>query len=150
MDIATLAATITGSFLLPYFKLGVEKLIEGAGKKFGEKAAEHTGKIAHSVVDRVAHQFESGSDKTALQLFRENPDEMEPMIRKLLATKLEANAELTKELTELVNSPSPDGSGSGAQIMGATIAGILDARNQNLTNARNVTQAGVIVGQPPK
>jgi hypothetical protein len=149
VDFASLAVTLVSSFLLPYIKIGAEKLTEGLGENIGKAAAEHTTGIAKRVWERVSGLFESQKEHTALELFKENPEELTGLIEKMLRQKLEASPSLAEELSGMINAPGPDGTSSGAQIMHAGIAGILDASRANFRGAHGITLAGVIVGEPP-
>ena len=43
IDLALLATTVVTSFLVPYAKVGLEKIAEGAGTQVGENAGEYGG-----------------------------------------------------------------------------------------------------------
>lgn len=156
LDIALLATTVATSFLVPYVKVGLEKIAEGAGKQVGEKAGEYVADLTGKLWGRVKSVFSSPEDQTVLTLFEKNPDEMQAMMIKALQEKLTQDPALAQQLADLIDQPGPDGTSTGAQIMNAGIAGIADLRGANLSHAQNLNIAGVILDdvsppdQPPE
>jgi hypothetical protein len=149
IDTAVLATTIASSFLLPYVKIGVEKLAEGMAENVGKAAANHATALAKKVWERVNGLFKSQKEQNTLELFKENPDELKGLMEKILRQKLEEDKSLAQELSDMINAPGPDGTSTGAQIMNAGIAGVLDARGANFANASGMNLAGVMLGNPP-
>ncbi len=145
IEVAALATTVVTSFLLPYVKLGVEKISEGVAGKLGDAAAQHAAGLAQKIWDRVTGVFGSEKDKMALELFRDDPEDLQARMVKVLRQKLEEDPALARELAEWINSPGPDGKSTGAQIMNAGTAGILDARGANFSGAQGVRLAGVMI-----
>src|SRR5215213_7300903 len=122
MVIETLAATVVAQVLLPYVKEGAAKIGEAAALKFGEAAGQHAVEVAQKTWARVKFVFSSGKDRITLEQFQELPEEAAPLVEGILKRKLQEDNQLAEELDKLVNSPDPDGKGSGAQIIGATYA----------------------------
>ncbi len=147
IDIALLVTTVVTSFLVPYAKVGLEKIAEGAGKKVGEKAGDYVADLTSKLWNQVKSAFSSAKDKPVLILFEENPDEMKDMLVKALQEKVEQDPNLAQSLANLVNAPGPDNQRNGAQIMNAGIAGIVDLTGANLTNAQNFTISGVTINK---
>lgn len=151
IDIAVLAATVVSSFLFPYVKMGAEEIFKGASQKVGEGAALRAKEITEKVWQRVKSIFSSEEDRTVLSQFERRPDAARSLIQDVLREKLEQNSSLADELHKLINTPGPEGSSTGAQIMHAYIAGVADLRNANLSNAHDIEIAGVKLGEfPPK
>lgn len=147
MDInaPALATTIVTSFLLPYLKLGLEKIGEKVTEKLGGAAADQAVSVTKKVWDRVKSAFSSKQDQYILKEFEEDPEAAKPLIEAKLKKKLEQDPSLAEDLHQLVNTSGPEGSSTGAQIMNAHIAGILDARGANFSNSSKVKLAGVMI-----
>jgi hypothetical protein len=132
IEIAALAATVVSSFLLPYVKLGAKKLAEEVTEQTSSAAADHVTRTSSALWDRVRGIFTDEKEKTTLELFEADPDGLAATVERVLAEKLRSDETLAAELSELVEAQSPDGSGTGAQIMNATIAGIIDLRSAKI------------------
>ena len=145
IDLAIIATTAVTSFLVPYAKAGLEKIATAVTEKVSEQAGEYAKELTGKVWNLVTFAFSSPKEQTTLELFQENPDEMQEMLIKKLQEKLTQDPGLAQSLAELINQPSPDGATTGAQIMNAGIAGIADLRGANLSNAQNMTIGGVIL-----
>ena len=146
IDSTALAASVVSSFLLPYVKLGAEKLSEEMGKTLGNVSAEYASGVVKRLWERVKAVFSSDDEKTVLAQFEKRPDAAKALVESILQEKLGQDSRLAQELMELINTPGPDGKSTGAQIMQAGIAGIVDARGANFTHASGVTISGVTVG----
>jgi hypothetical protein len=142
VDIAVVAGVVVSKFLAPYVKLGAERLADEVSERFSDSAAEHVSELSESLWTRVKGLFSSEKEQTTLELFEQDPEGLEASVERILREKLDANPALAEELAGLVDSPSPDGSGTGAQIMSATIAGIFDARGATIHGGK---QAGVLI-----
>jgi hypothetical protein len=149
IELATLAATVVGSFLLPYAKAGIAKIAEGitgtAGKAAAEQVAETTGRIW----DRVRSVFSSEGEKFTLSEFEKDPDAGKGMVESILKRKFEADTVLAKEIADLVNKTGPDGKSTTAQIMNAGVAGILVASG-DFSHSTGARLAGVMMETPEK
>lgn len=149
LDLAALATTVVSSFLWPYAKKGLEKIGEEVGKNVSESAAKHAVSLTEKIWARVEGLFQTPKEKTALELFQDDPNEMKGKVEKMLREKLEQDEAAAKELSEMANAPGPDGATTGAQIMQAGIAGIADLRQAHIAGSGNVV-AGVIYGGTPQ
>ena len=151
IDLAVVATTAVTTFLVPYAKAGIEKITTAVTEKVGEKAAEYAGELIGKVWDLVKSAFSSPKEQATIELFEENPDEMQAMMIKTLHEKLAQDPTLAQQLVNLMNQPGPDGTSTGAQIMNAGIAGIADLRGADLSHAQNLDIAGVMLGDtsPP-
>ena len=147
MIIETLAATVVAQVLLPYVKEGATKIGEVAAQKFGEAAGEHAVEVAQKTWARVKSAFSSDKEKVTLEQFQELPDEAAPLVEGILKKKFQEDSQLAEELDELVNSPDPDARGTGAQIIGATYAGIVDLRSATISGS-NAEITGLKVNRP--
>ena len=145
IDPGPLTNTIVTTFLLPYAKLGLEKFGEAMMEKLGETAAEPLIATTKKIWQRVKTAFGSEEEKATLAQFEKRPEAAQPLIEALLKEKLEQDATLAQELTELVHAPMPGSTSTGAQIMQAAIAGILDLRGANFAGASHVRLAGVMI-----
>jgi hypothetical protein len=146
LDLAVLATTAVSSFLLPYAKIGVQKLVEGMAGQVGKSTAEYGVGVAKQVWERVKAAFSSDDDQAAIEQFEKRPDAAKGLIEAVLKEKLEQDPVFAQELDKLVNGPGPDGKTSGAQIMHAGIAGIVDVRGANFMSSHGVYITAVQVG----
>lgn len=149
IDLLALATTAVTTFLAPYAKTGLEKLTSAFSERLGAQAADYASQLTGKVWTLVTGAFSTPKEQTTLELFRENPDEMQALLVKQLHEKLRQDATLAQSLDDLIHQPGPDGASSGAQIMQAGIAGIADLRGANLAQAQNLTIGGVIMGDKP-
>jgi predicted RNase H-like nuclease (RuvC/YqgF family) len=133
IEIAALAATVVANYLLPYVKVGVEKIAEVATDKFSSVAAEHVTETTKKLWQKITSVFDSPDEKKTLERFEKDPERMAGSLEVILEEKLQQNEELARELEELVDARSPDGAGTGAQIMSATVAGIIDLRQARVS-----------------
>ncbi len=143
LDIAALAVTVVTSFLVPYAKIGIEKLAEGLGEKLGEQAAEQGAGALKKVWERVKGVFKAEDEKPVWTQFEKRPEAGQGMVQEMLKEKLEQEPVLAQELSDLVHAPLPGGASAGAQITNADIAAILDLRSADFSHAQNVRLVGV-------
>ncbi|CAN5838425.1 hypothetical protein BH10CHL1_BH10CHL1_48280 [soil metagenome] len=148
IDLLALATTTVTTFLLPYAKTGLEKIASAFTEHIGAQAADFASELTGKVWKLATTAFSAPKEQTTLELFREDPDEMQGMLIKKLHEKLAQDPALAQTLADLINQPGPDGATTGAQIMHAGIAGIADLRGANLSNAQVMTIAGVVMGNP--
>ena len=149
IDIAVLATTLITSFVVPYLKLGVEKIAEELTGKVSEAAAEQATGLTKKVWNRVKAAFSSEGEQFTLLQLKDNPEAAKPLVESILKKKLEEDTSLAQELQSLIQTPLGGGSSTGAQIMNAHIAGIVDARGANFAGAHGVDIAGVKIGSVP-
>lgn len=133
MDPATLAATVTSQVLLPYIKEGATKLASTVGATFGNAVGQHAVETAAKVWERVKSAFTSERDAATLEDFKEHPEDSKNLLQTKLELKLRQDSDLAAELTRFVTSTSPDGKSSGAQVIGATYAALVDARGATIS-----------------
>lgn len=145
IDPGPLTNTIVTTFLLPYAKLGLQKFGEAMIEKMGETAAEPLIATTKKIWQRVKTAFGSDEEKATLAQFEKRPEDAQALIAALLKEKLMQDAALTRELAELVHAPVPGSTSTGAQIMQAAVAGILDLRGANFSGASHVRLAGVMI-----
>lgn len=145
--IAGLATTVVSSILLPYIKDGAVKMAERITNSAGSAASEYTVQFAEKIWNKVKSAFTSDAEKVTLTQFEERPEAAKPLVEDMLKEKLQQDDQLAKELEALVASKSPTGQ-TGAQIIGATYAGILDMHGATVSGAGNVF-AGLNIGHPP-
>lgn len=142
-----LATTVVTTFLLPYLKLGGETIAKKIAERVGGAAADEAVNVTQKIWDRVKAAFSSERDQHVLSEFENDPEAAQHLIEAKLKRKLEQDPSLAGDLHQLVNAPGPDGVSTGAQIMKAHIAGMLDARGANFSNASNLKLAGVMIGE---
>jgi|SRR6516164_8495314 hypothetical protein len=133
MVIEALATAVVGQILVPYLKEGAKKIADEASKKFGESAGHYAVDLAGKVWDRVKASFTSDRDKYTVEDFQKKPEAAKALMEDKLLEKLQNDPKLAEELQKLVNAQSPDGKTTGAQIIGATYAGIVDARGATIS-----------------
>jgi hypothetical protein len=145
MVLETLAATVVGEILVPYLKEGAKKIAEEASKRFGDSAGKYAADLAGKVWDRVKASFTSDREKNTVADFEEKPEEAKSLMASRLRDKLQSDPKLAGDLEKLVNTQSPDGKSTGAQIIGATYAGIADARGATISGG---VVAGIVLPPP--
>jgi regulator of sigma D len=133
IELGALATTVVGQILVPYLKEGAKKIADEASKKFGESAGHYAADLAGKIWDRVKATFTSDREKNTVADFQEKPEDAKDLMVAKLREKLQNDPKLAEELQKLVNAQSPDGKGTGAQIIGATYAGIVDARGATIS-----------------
>ncbi|MCP4345896.1 MAG: hypothetical protein GY795_10270 [Desulfobacterales bacterium] len=149
IDIAALATTTVTQFLMPYAKAGLDKIAKSVAELVSPEAAEYAGELTTKVWDTVTGAFSSPKEQSTLELFQDDPDEMQGMLTKKLLEKLDQEGGLAQTLSDLINEPGPDGASTGVQIMNAGIAGVVDLRGADLSHAQGTVVTGVNVGDKP-
>ncbi len=149
IDIAALATTTVTRFLMPYAKAGLEKIAKSVADLVSPEAGEYAGELTTKVWDVVTGALSSPKEQSALELFQDDPEEMQDMLTKKLREKLEQESSLAQTLSDLINEPGPGGAGTGAQIMNAGIAGIADLRGADFSHSQRAVVTGVSVGDKP-
>lgn len=147
IDVAILAATVVTSFLLPFVKMGAEKIGEKVTEKVSQVSGEHVAGLAKKAWGLVTKTFSSKEEKGTLTQFEKRPDAAKALVEAILKEKLEKDSKLARELDGLVNAESPDGKGTGAQIMDAAIAGIVDMRGAHISGLSHEI-SGVSIKHP--
>jgi hypothetical protein len=149
IDLVALAATVVGSYLVPYLTMGAEKMGEELAGSVGASAASHLTEASKNIWERVKAAFSSDREGQALTQLREFPDEGGPeFVQTILLRKLEKDPRLARELHELVEAASPDGGAtSGARVMQSSgIVNLLDARGADFSHSQHARVAGAIYG----
>lgn len=147
MDPMTLAATVVGSFLVPLLKQGARKLGEALSGAAGEPGSQELVQTADTLLARVEAIFTAPDEREALDAFRKFPDDMQQRLQRLLQQRLESDESLRAELEGLVQKPVGAGASTGAQIMNAQYAAVVDLRGAKVSRA-NVVGMNVGVPQP--
>lgn len=127
IEVAVLAAGVVANFLVPYARMGAEKIAEAIANKASQAAADQTAGIAAQVWNRIKSAFDSDADKAVLQQFEQRPEEAKPLVEAMLKEKLEQDSQLRQDLEKLTTAPVQGGSGNSMQIMADTV-GVADAR----------------------
>jgi hypothetical protein len=142
LDVATLAATVVSSVLLPYIKDGAAKLAETVTEKAGKGMGEYAADMAGKVWDKVKSAFSSPSEKVVLDEFENKPEAASGLVEAKLKEKLEQDVALAQEIEKLVNAKAPGGQSTGAQIIGSSYVGLLDMRGANVSGSQNTFTGG--------
>jgi predicted glycosyltransferase len=142
LDIALLATTVVAKFLLPFVQDGVKAVRDAVTQKVSNQAADEVTKVQQELFDKVNHVFTDGDEQKALDLFKKKPDKAAALVEEYLRDRLQKDPHLAQEVDKLVNSKGPSGQ-TGAQIMNATIAAIIDNRNAKVSHS---VQIGNVVG----
>jgi hypothetical protein len=149
ISVATLAATVVGSFLVPYIKKGAEKVVQTVGEKLGEAAGEGSMGIAAKLWTKVQAAFGSPQDKVVLSQFQQRPDAAKGLVEAMLKEKLEEDEALAADLHELVKKATAAGVSTGAHVENADNVGIADARQADLSHSSGAQIIGLKVGEFP-
>lgn len=141
LDVASLATTIVTSFLLPYVKLGIEEIAEKVTQQASSAVADEATSLTKKIWNRIKDIF-SGDDAKRLATFESTQGENQDVIVSILKEKLQSDTHLADELDRLINPSTSAPRSSGAQVMKAHIAGIVDVRGADFSNSSNVTITG--------
>jgi hypothetical protein len=146
MDIGQLSTVIVTTFLVPFAKKSVDQLHEDLAKKTGKSAAQHVSTLAGKIWEKVTSLFKTDKETKALELFRDDPDNMTMMIDKIIREKLEADPALAQELEKMINTSPPGEEATSLQIMNASgIVGVVNLPNSNFQGAQGVNISAVNV-----
>jgi hypothetical protein len=147
--IETLAGSIVGSFLLPYLKLGADKLLEQISGSVGEAAGQEAVSVTKRIWERVRGAF-AGDPKEAviLEEFEKSPESAAKLFAEHLHTLMGNDPKLAAELDTLANAREASTGESNVRIMAKTV-GYGDFRGATIQGV-----AGGIVytsgaGEPP-
>jgi hypothetical protein len=149
LDIAILATTVVAKILGPFLQKGASAVADAVTEKFGKPAADHVITMEQQLLDKVGEVFTAPNEQKALDLFKEEPAELQGMIEKILKQKLEANPDLAGEFQKLVESKGPTGQ-TGAQVMNASgVIGIIDNRGATIWDGVQIGAVGGAVNTTP-
>ena len=146
IEIAALAATVVGSFVVPYAKMGLEGIAKAVTDKVSGAAADKTASVARRVWERITDVFDSDEEKTTIKLFEQDPDGLANSLTRLLEAKLRENEALAVELDELVRSGGPDQSAPATIMQQAGIAAAINMPHADFRQASNFNIVGVDQG----
>src|SRR5690349_2293502 len=85
IEVVVLASTIVGKFFVPLFKKGREGFTTGLTEASGRVAGESLVATAVQIWERVKRRFDRDDEKSAIDLFQAEPEDMEKLFTKLLA-----------------------------------------------------------------
>lgn len=138
-----IAATIVTSLLMPYLKMGADKMAETLSGEGGKAIGAYTVDLAKKAWDHIKSAFNSEEEASTLEMFEKRPEAAAPLMEEVLEEKLQTDPDLKTELEKLLKAPGPGGQ-TGAQIIG-DYAHLLDMRNAVVSGSHN-TFAGAIYG----
>lgn len=145
LEIAALATSVVGAFLVPLIKKGAEKIAETVTEKVSDAAGKHVTEVAETLWEKVKGAFRSNAEQATLEQFQKYPEQSQPLVEAVLKEKLQADPVLAEELTALVEKPIP-GDGRTAVNIAAQTVGYVDAKGATISGG---IVAGTIVGTPP-
>jgi len=143
VDIAWLAATVVGRFLVPLFARGEDQLAGDLGESCGDATADGLIKTAKTIWKRIGSRFDRDDEKTAASLFEKNPAAMDKMLVKLLEERLADDSGFRQEIQRLVEEPVAGTGQASWKLMGKYV-GAVDVRNTTINNSQVI---GLRVGQ---
>jgi hypothetical protein len=138
LDIAALAVTAVGSFLVPYVKMGVEGIAEAVTDKVSAAAADDTAGIAAALWKRIRGAFDSPEDQTTIKLFEEDPDGLARSLTKSLEAKLREDESLARELVELMEPARADQPAPATIMQQAGVAGVINMPHADFRESHGV------------
>jgi len=141
IEVVVLASTIVGKFFVPLFKKGREGFTTGLTEASGRVAGESLVATAVQIWERVKRRFDRDDEKSAIDLFQAEPEDMEKLFTKLLARRLEEDSEFRQEIQQLVDTPVPGTGQTSWQLIGDYV-GAVDARSATISGG---TVAGLVV-----
>jgi hypothetical protein len=144
IDILWLATTVVGKFLLPLLTKGKDELTDDLAKTGGEAAANGLVKTAESIWSSIKRRFTRDDEKKTVELFEQDPEDMDKMLVKLLRQRLEEDAAFCGEIQQLVEAPVAGSGQTSWQVMDHS--GVVDARYSTISGG---TVAGLIINTGP-
>jgi hypothetical protein len=147
MDPATLAATVVTSYLLPHVTKGAEELASSVASQVGEAAADFASGVASKLWQRVKSIFTTDDERLTLTEFERHPAAAQPLFELKLRQRLEADADLARQLEDMVSERGPGGQ-TGEQIFNNSGV-LINLQNANLQRAHHFSIIGYQQGQAP-
>jgi hypothetical protein len=98
-----LATTVVTSFLAPYAKAGLEKIANAVTERLGAQMADYASEMTGKAWALVTGALQTPKEQNVLELFRDNPEEMQAMLIKQLHEKLSQDATLAQKLADLIH-----------------------------------------------
>jgi hypothetical protein len=141
VEVVLLANTIVTKFFVPLFKKGRDGFADGVTDASGRVAGAGLVAAAEQLWERVKRRFDRDDEKKAIDLFQAEPEDMEKLLAKLLAKRLEEDAQFRQEIQQLVDAPVPGTGQTSWQLLGGYV-GAVDARGATISGG---TVAGLIV-----
>jgi len=145
VDIAWLAATVVGKFLVPLFTRGKDQLTEDIAEVEGKAAADGLVRTAGTIWKSIKGHLDHDDERNAASIFQKNPAAMEMMMIGLLEKRLRDDVDFRQQIQRLVEAPVVGTGQATLNLMGEYI-GAVDARNSVISEG---TVAGVIVHGGP-
>lgn len=145
VELAEIAASAIGSFVVPLLVKGNDTITADLGKALGDSAAGAVTNIAQRVWDRIKAAFGSPREQAAVERFEEDPELYAPPVQTLLEERLREDPALVADLVALLQQPVADGHEQAWQVMGNYV-GIVNVHHSTF-GAGEQTIAGVIVGR---
>ena len=142
IEIALLATTVVSKFLVPLFTKSKDDFSDDVAGTVGRAASDGLTKTAGKIWNRIIGRFSQDNEKSAVNLFKEDPENMEKMMIKLLQKRLDDDSDFRDQIQQLVEEPVPGTGRTSWQLIGDYV-GAVDARNAAISG--NATVAGLIV-----
>jgi hypothetical protein len=144
IDITMLSATVVSNFLLPYLKLGADRLLAKLSEEIGEAGAKKLTSISQNLWDSFKQLFTSEVDQPVLKHIEEHPKESQELMKSLLNQKLAQNPAIAEEMYALTNfSEDKKTVFEGAM---KTITGTIHLENTVISNNSEVNITAVKLG----
>jgi hypothetical protein len=145
LELAALAATVVGKFLVPLFTKGSDKLTDELAEKGGGAVANGLVGTAKSLWAKIKDRFDGDEERSVVTLFETRPEAQASTLEELLRERLATDDELRTALSELVEK-QVEGTGEAAWRLMGEYVGVVDARGAKISGG---VVAGVIVGPAP-
>jgi hypothetical protein len=120
-DMAAVSMTVVTSFLIPYVKLGPEKLAAIVLESTDANTADFVVGVVSKVWQWVASFLSLEEEKALLVKFQRQPDALRSVIELTLQEKLTQDTKRTDELLELINAVNPETNTSLVSIIRRSI-----------------------------
>ena len=144
IELAEIAASAIGSFVVPLLVKGSETISADLGKTLGESAAGGVTNIAQRVWERIKVTFGSPREQAAVERFEEDPELYAQPVQTLLEERLREDPALVADLVALLRQPVADGHDQAWQVMGNYV-GLVNVHQSTFAGGRQ-TISGVTVG----
>jgi hypothetical protein len=149
IDIAAIATTAVGSFLVPYLKVGAQGIADAVSRRFTDAAADETTKIAGTLWDRVKGLFDSDDERTIVELFENDPDGLARTVTEKLEAKLGQDERLARDIADLMGSDRRDQAAPATIMQQADVGAIINMPQADFRSASNFRIVGVERGVAP-
>jgi hypothetical protein len=145
LDVAVLAATVVGKFLIPLFTKGKDKLTDELAQTGADAAAGGLVQTAQTLWQKIKDRFDGDDEKSTVTLFEKKPVQTEALLTEALQERLTHDEAFRQQLIDLVQAPVAGTGMTSWQLMGDYVAAV-DARGATVSGGGQI--GGMIFNSP--